>query len=145
MSKSKIALIQKRIDKLEAKDFDLEAWKESTTTTLSRVLGESDPAIKQIENLKVDYSSWALRDATSKYNPTETCRRKGREILHSLIDEIEVEGSSPNIQAILKSHLSEDTLAALSTAKNSKKIQAILKKEKKDILANILSEILINE
>ncbi len=87
-----IQLIKTRIQRLESEDFDLEAWKSGTTSVLKRFLPASDPRIKDIDELKIDYSSWALRDSNSKYNPIETCKKKGKSILEALVDEIEVMG-----------------------------------------------------
>jgi hypothetical protein len=87
-----IKLLKKQIAKLDDPDFDLEAWKTGTITVLHRIFGENDPRAKQIENLKIDYSSWALRDSNANYKPVETAKRKGKEILITAIDEMEVFG-----------------------------------------------------
>lgn len=91
-----IKLLKKQISKLEEESFDLEAWKTSAITVLERIFGENDPRSKQIENLKIDYSSWALRDSNSKYKPVETAKLKGREVLNTAIDEIEIFGAPDN-------------------------------------------------
>jgi len=87
-----LQLIDKQIEKLSAQDFDLDAWKSSTIYLLSRIFGPSDQKINEINNLKIDYSSWALRDSNAKYKPIETCKRKGKEILEIAKDEIELFG-----------------------------------------------------
>jgi len=143
MSEKNISLLQKRIEKLDDKEFDLEAWKEATIMVLGRIFGETDSSLKQIENLKIDYSSWALRDATSKYNPTETCKKKGKEILTSLIDELELDEDSDSgvsVLDILGKHLKPETLEVLQ--KDSENALSSLKKEKKETLANSLIAIL---
>lgn len=76
--------------KLDAEDFDLDAWKSSAIYVLMRIFGSTDPKITEINNLKIDYSSWALRDSNAKYKPIETCKRKGKEILEIAKDEIEL-------------------------------------------------------
>ena len=96
MKSQYIKLLKKQITKLEAESFDLEAWKTSAITVLERIFGENDPRAKQIDNLKIDYSSWALRDSSSKYKPVETAKLKGREVLNTAIDEIEIFGAPEN-------------------------------------------------
>ena len=91
-----IKLLKKQISKLDDEHFDLEAWKTSAITVLHRIFGESDPRAKQIDQLKIDYSSWALRDSNSNYKPVETAKLKGKEILNTAIDEIEVFGAPDN-------------------------------------------------
>ncbi len=91
-----IKLLKKQITKLEDKSFDLEAWKTSAISVLHRIFGEGDLRTKQIENLKIDYSSWALRDSNSNYKPIETAKLKGKEILNTAIDEIEIFGGPEN-------------------------------------------------
>ncbi len=42
-----IEMLQGQVDKLQAKDFDLKAWKNHTILILSRLFGETDPKIAQ--------------------------------------------------------------------------------------------------
>ena len=91
-----IKLLKKQITKLEENTFDLEAWKSSAISVLSRVFGKDDPRTHQIEELKIDYSSWALRDSNANYKPVETAKLKGREILNTAIEEIEIFGDPSN-------------------------------------------------
>lgn len=86
-------LLKKQIKKLDDESFDLEAWKTSAIAVLHRVFGAEDPRAKQIESIRIDYSSWALRDSNSGYKPVETAKRKGQEIMQTAIDEIEIFGS----------------------------------------------------
>lgn len=96
MKSQYIKLLKKQIQKLEDEHFDLEAWKTSAITVIHRIFGESDLRSKQIENLKIDYSSWALRDSNSNYKPVETAKLKGKEVLNTAIDEIEIFGGPEN-------------------------------------------------
>lgn len=91
-----IKLLKKQVSKLDEESFELEAWKTSAITVLQRIFGEGDLRAKQIENLKIDYSSWALRDSNSKYKPVEIAKLKGKEILNTAIDEIEIFGAPEN-------------------------------------------------
>lgn len=126
-------LIQRQIEKLDQEDFDLEAWKSGTTTILHRVLGEATPHINQIDSLKIDYSSWALRDSNSKYNPIETCKKKGKAILEAALDEIEILGvnqkEKESTYSKLTAELKEDEIQSLQTEDRGKVLGG-MKKEK---------------
>ena len=89
MEEKFILLLNKQIDKIDAEEFDLEAWKGSTIALINNIYGKDNHKSEQIKGLHIDYSSWALRDATSRYNPLESCKKQGREILQLTIDEIE--------------------------------------------------------
>lgn len=96
MKSQYIKLLKKQIEKLDNPDFDLEAWKTSAITVLHRIFGETEPRSKQIDQLKIDYSSWMLRDSSSNYKPVETAKLKGREIIKTAIEEIEIFGTPEN-------------------------------------------------
>ena len=50
MPKKEISLLQSKIDKLKAKDFDLDAWKKYTIIILARIFGDNSQKVQQIEN-----------------------------------------------------------------------------------------------
>ena len=87
-----IELLQAQIDKLNTKGFDLDAWKQYTVVLLSRIFGEYDPKIKQIEKIEYDFSSWSLRDTSGKSAYMETCKKLGREVLLASVDELKAFG-----------------------------------------------------
>ncbi|MEQ9300789.1 MAG: hypothetical protein RIF33_19610 [Cyclobacteriaceae bacterium] len=91
-SKKALQLLDKQIQKLDADPFNLEAWKSGAQSLLEMLFGASHASIAQIKALKVDYSSWALRDATAKYDPVTTSKLMGRELLENAKDEIELYG-----------------------------------------------------
>ncbi|MEQ8470222.1 MAG: hypothetical protein RIC35_03515 [Marinoscillum sp.] len=135
MTKKLINLLQLQIDKLEAEDFDLEAWKSSTVSVLTRVFGEKDPRIKQINELKIDYSSWALRDSNSHYKPVETNKRKGKEILSTAISEVELFGLHVKMEAVLARHFDEGQIKILlSESGDKQKLVQQLKKKDLELL-----------
>jgi len=101
MVEKQVKLLKYQIDKLDQKEFDLEAWKSSSIAILSKLFGANDPKVKQIEGLKIDYGSWALRDASSRYDPVKTCKNVGREVLEASITELEAFGI-PGQLALLK-------------------------------------------
>lgn len=84
-----IQLLQKQIDKLGNEDFDLEAWKSGAIIVLERFFGAENQKIRQIEKIKYDQSSWALREAKGSKNMMDACKRQGKEVLHIAMDELE--------------------------------------------------------
>ncbi len=91
--KKEIRFLNRQIEKLEADDFDLEAWKSGTIVLLERLFGVDNQKIRQIEKIKYDQSSWALREAKGSKNMMETCKRQGKEILEIAKDELEYFGT----------------------------------------------------
>ncbi len=139
MVKKYLKLIDKQIAKLDAEDFDLEAWKSSAAYILKMIFGADDPKIKEIESLKIDYSSWALRDASSTYRPEEMCKKKGREIMEIAKDELDLNGIRPkeaDLMVHLKEQLTEQQFEKLT--KSSEECKAVLKSLNKDQLINLL-------
>jgi hypothetical protein len=92
MPKKEIDLLNKQIEKLKIKDFDLEAWKKYTIIILARIFGDNSQKIRQIESIEYDYSSWSLRDTSGSSSYLETCKKLGREILEASIEELKTFG-----------------------------------------------------
>ena len=92
MPEQEIKLLKTQIDRLSAKDFDLDAWKKYTIIILARIFGENTVKISQIESIEYDYSSWSLRDTTGSNIYLDSCKKLGREILQASIDELETLG-----------------------------------------------------
>jgi hypothetical protein len=92
MAKKEIAILRKQIERLEVKDFDLEAWKKFTIVMLARIFGDTSEKIRQIESIEYDYSSWALRDTSGSSSYLESCKKLGRKILEASIEELEAFG-----------------------------------------------------
>ncbi len=89
MSKKEIELLKSRIEKLDAKDFDLDAWKNYTIVILERIFGPDNQKIKQIEKIEYDYSSWSLRDTSGYSSYQDACKKLSKEILEASISELE--------------------------------------------------------
>jgi hypothetical protein len=87
-----VEVLQNQIQKLNAKDFDLPAWKNFTVLLLERIFGSENKKIESIQNIKYDKGSWVLRDETGYANSMEACRKLGREILEEAILELETFG-----------------------------------------------------
>lgn len=92
MAKKEIAILKKQIERLEIKDFDLEAWKKFTIVMLARIFGDNSEKIRQIESIEYDYSSWSLRDTSGSSSYLESCKKLGRKILEASIEELEAFG-----------------------------------------------------
>jgi len=89
--KKEIQILNTLIEKLDDKNFNLDAWKSATVVILARIFGKNTQKIKQIENIEYDYSSWSLRD-TSGESHLDVCKKLGRNILEACILEIETLG-----------------------------------------------------
>lgn len=88
MKEQEIELLDKQIKKLDAEDFDLEAWKTGTVIILERIFGPHNQKITQLEKIKYDQSSWALREAKGSKNMMATCKKQGKEIIEMAIAEL---------------------------------------------------------
>ena len=131
-------LIKKQISKLDNEHFDLDAWKSSAYAVIKRIFGDFDPRLKQIEGLRIDYSSWTLRDSSAKYKPIESSKNIGREIMQSALEEIEVFGMDGESNDFEK-FLDEGTLQKLQDPKSSPEAKMkIIKKLKKSDLEKIV-------
>lgn len=165
MSKKEIELLKSRIEKLYAKDFDLEAWKNYTIVILARIFGPENQKIKQIEKIQYDYGSWSLRDTSGYSSYLDTCKKLSSEILEASISELENFGlpeikteeqkEDESLKIIL--HALEDELKvsqykelitiASSDEKNEVRQKVIIEKLKSygnDVAFQILSKILAN-
>ena len=152
-----IAVLKKQLAKLDNENFDLEAWKSSSSVFLSRLFGDKDTKVKQIQGLKIDYGSWALRDASSSYNPVISCKKQGREIIEAAINELETFGlpetssDTSVIMQALEGHLKVSQLKALnkvlagdkSEEDKNKELIKMISSWDKDAPIHILSEILL--
>lgn len=87
-----IELLQAQIEKLDAKEFDLGAWKQYTVVLLSRIFGEHDPRISQVKKIEFDYSSWSMRATTGKTSHMDSLKKLAREVLQASIDELNAFG-----------------------------------------------------
>jgi len=89
MKEQEVQLLKKQISKLKTDDFDLDAWKTGAIIILERIFGPGNQKIAQLDKIKYDQSSWALREAKGSKNMMETCKKQGQEILEIAIDELE--------------------------------------------------------
>ncbi len=87
-----IEVLEAQISKLQAKDFDLNAWKNFTVLLLERIFGRQSKKIEAIQKIRYDQGSWVLRDQTGYTNSMEACKKLGREVLEEAIVELETFG-----------------------------------------------------
>jgi len=92
MAKKEIQILENQIEKLNVKEFDLEAWKKYTIILIARIFGDNSQKIRQVENINYDYSSWSLRDTSGSSSYLETCKKLGREILEASVEELKIFG-----------------------------------------------------
>jgi len=144
LKKEAIKLLKQQLEKLDAKDFDLNAWKKYTIVILSRVFGEENQKIKQVEDLEFEYNSWSLRGASGNESYEDGTIKLAREIIQASIDEITAFGipdskaNNKELQLILSFILDE---LKGSQVKQIKKIihSAESEDEKKRLVFEIIS------
>ncbi|MDA0196369.1 MAG: hypothetical protein O2887_14940 [Bacteroidetes bacterium] len=150
---AQLILLKKQLDKINDPGFDLEAWKANSATLFSRIFGKEDERIQAINDLKIDYSSWALRDASAKYNPLATCKIKALGIMEMSIQELEMETTSQTdvLNEIFSQHLTGKQLKEIREILSSKsteqeKEQQLAKKLlilKAPVLSELLADVLL--
>ena len=173
MNEKYTELLKSQISKLENQDFDLDAWKGSTTILLERIFGELYSGIKPITLIKNHVSD--LRALGGSYmNNIKQCKQQGKEILEACITELEIFGlpekkksidsglkinmiqnQTVNISIIMSALKDELTSSQMEEIKEivegsepkSTKLRKVIDKIEsfgKDIASNILANILIN-
>ena len=138
MVEKEIALINKQLENLKAKNFDLEAWKSHTIIFLERIFGKESTKVRMIKDLNYNYSSWSLRDAAGTGKDSDPVILKAREILEATKLELEHLGVPKQEEENLKiwSLLEEEM-----TGKQIREIKLILQSEeaeKMEKIANML-------
>ncbi len=148
MAEKEIALLKVQLDKLQQKSFDLEAWKNQTLLFLNRIFGGSHPVVKMLVDLKYDYSSWHLRDATGNEKQDDPVKMQAREMLDAAILELETLGLPPKEGSLDKAR---ELVQQEMTGKQWKELQATLADktenqlpELKDRLSQLSKEQLID-
>jgi len=156
MYENEINLVKQQIQTLEAKKFDLEAWKASTLIFLSRIFGPSSELVRQIRELKYDYSSWNLRDTWGGVHQTDPVRTRAKEILEAAIAELEsfkspaVSSPQSDVLDTFKKELTGrdmdelNKIMTLSEIEREGKLRSFLSAKEKNLLVSILVEHLLS-
>ncbi|OFX56816.1 MAG: hypothetical protein A2066_17640 [Bacteroidetes bacterium GWB2_41_8] len=138
MVEKEIALINKQLESLTAKNFDLEAWKSHTVIFLERIFGKESSKVRMIKELNYNYSSWSLRDAAGTGKDADPVILKAREILEATKLELEhlgvpkQEEENSKIWSLLEEEM---------TGKQIKEIKLVLQSdepEKMEKIANMI-------
>ncbi len=143
MAETEIALLQKQIERLSEKKFDLEAWKNHTIIFLERIFGKESTKLKMIRDLDYNYSSWNLRGtaATGKASDKDPVLLQAEEILNASIAELKALGlpkekkEREKIWELLKDEL---------TGKQIRELENLVKSEdadKSEEITNIIDEL----
>ena len=138
MIEKEIALIDRQLESLKAKNFDLEAWKSHTIIFLERIFGKESSKVRMIKDLNYNYSSWSLRDAAGTGKDSDPVILKAREILEATKLELEHLGVPKQEEENLKiwSLLEEEM-----TGKQIREIKMVLQSdepEKMEKIANMI-------
>ncbi len=156
MAEKEITLLKRQREKLSEKTFDLEGWKNQTVLFMQRIFGEHHTIVKMITDLKYDYSSWHLRDATGNEKSEDPVKMQARQILDAAIAELETLGlPSPEkkenpVWPILEDEMTGKQLKELKDIVNGNdndktgKISERLNELKKESLVSIISRIMIS-
>jgi len=134
-NKKAILLLKSRIEKLQAENFDLEAWKAGTKIMIARVFGPDSQKAREIEKIKYEQSSWALRDAKGSEKMIDSCKRRGEEILQVAIEELEYFSLPDNKLDKHQENLQRIVLGALE-----KELKIAQMKELKQLLNSDIDE-----
>ena len=138
-----VKVLQDQIEKLEAKDFDLNAWKNFTILLLERIFGKNTKKIEAIRKIKYDQGSWVLRDETGYTNSMEACKKLGSEILEEAIVELEAFGAPEetsntiNFDVILNALQDELTGSQFREIKNALEEERQIKDLKKILVTKL--------
>ncbi len=92
MIQKQIELIRNQISKLDEKEFDIDAWKSSTSVILGRIFSDNYQGIKAIDKIKLESGGWAIGDASHFWDNMASCKKQGKDILEACIVEIETFG-----------------------------------------------------
>ena len=148
MATKEIELLKLQIAKLDAKDFELEAWKKYTIIILARIFGDTSEKINQIDKLEYEFSSWTLRDASGNESYEEGTKKLAREILQASIDELKAFGLPTQEKENTEQTLQEFLNLLLDELKGSqvKQLKSIIssrenKEEKRRKIKEILEEL----
>jgi len=156
MSENEIELLKQQIASIDTKKFDLEAWKAPTLMFVSRIFGATCEHVRQIRELKYDYSSWTLRDTSGGGQLTDPVRVRAKEILEAAISELQNLGIPPKVSTItgvLESFRKELTgkemqdlekILLLNEIEKRQALKSFLNERDKKMLRSVLIDLLLN-
>lgn len=92
MAQKEIKLLEQQIERLNAKDFDLDSWKNYTLIILSGIFGSDSEISRKIQQIDFKFNSWSLRDASGNESYEAGKKKQAKEILLAAIDQLSVLG-----------------------------------------------------
>jgi len=145
MPEKEIQLLEQQIERLNAKNFDLETWKEYTIVVLARIFGEKNEKVRMVDKLEFRFNSWSLRDASGNESYEEGTKKLAREILQASIDELKTFGKPEIAEEKSDQSIQDFVNLLLDELKGSqvKQLKTILKsRENKEEKQRMIKEIL---
>ena len=154
-----IKILKTQLKKLEEDGFDFEAWKTATVIVLTRVFGPRDVKIGRLESIRVEYgSSWSMRAVSGSFDPINSAKKQGAEIVRVAIEELDLYGEeviSP-CGELIESAISEvlkmsdyrklqELMSADDQIVKKEELNKFLKKFTKDELVMVLTNILAEQ
>jgi hypothetical protein len=155
MADKEISILKEQIERLNEKQFDLDAWKNQTIIFLERIFGRESSKVKLIRELHYDYSSWNLRDTTGAGQSKDPVRFQAKGILEATIEELEKLGlpedkkESGRLHELLLDELTGKQMKEIETilhsdmADRQERIAKILDLLEKENLTNMLARLLL--
>lgn len=158
MAEKEITLLKEQLVRLDAKKFDLEAWKNQTSIFLERIFGKDNSRLQLIQELHYDYSSWSLRDtaASGKTKDKDPVKMQARQILNAVIAELEslglpnLEKDPDKIWVLLQDELTGKQVKEIEgivqskDEEKAKKISEILENLEKENLSLLIANLLLS-
>lgn len=89
MKEKQIELIRGQINKLDGRDFNLDAWKDSTIIILSRIFGNTHYSVEAIKGIKLKKGGMAVNGIGNFWDNMDSCKKQGKEILEACIINLE--------------------------------------------------------
>jgi hypothetical protein len=155
MADKEISILKEQVERLNEKQFDLDAWKNQTVIFLERIFGKESSKVKLIRELHYDYSSWNLRDTTGAGQSKDPVRFQAKGILEATIEELEKLGlpedkkESGRLHELLLDELTGKQMKEIETilhsdmADRQERIAKILDLLEKENLTNMLARLLL--
>lgn len=82
-----LQLLNDRLNEIDQRSFDLNAWKKSTALAVESCFGSNSPQLRAIQNINYEYNSWVLRDESGVTDPVKT---NCKSVLNVIIKELEM-------------------------------------------------------
>jgi hypothetical protein len=155
MADKEISILKEQVERLNEKQFDLDAWKNQTVIFLERIFGKESSKVKLIRELHYDYSSWNLRDTTGAGQSKDPVRFQAKGILEATIEELEKLGlpedkkESGRLHELLLDELTGKQMKEIENilhsdmADRQERIAKILDLLEKENLTNMLARLLL--